>query len=80
MTDFKDVKLEKEEKLDRNGDHSPSDNEKFPEDPIAVLNRRVPDPDAGLSEQERKRIVSHFPTRVSFRPSCPHRIANCSRS
>ena len=56
MATLRHSKLERDEKLYPNGEHSPSDNEEFQEDDIAVLNREVPDPDDGLSEQERKAI------------------------
>jgi hypothetical protein len=42
---------------DSNSDQSPSDHEKHTENkPVAALDLELPDPDAGLSEEERKRI------------------------
>ena len=42
---------------DSNSDRSPSDHEKHVEkDPRAALDEEVPDPDAGLSEEERQKI------------------------
>ena len=46
------------EKRDSTSDQSPSDKEGRP-DPSAIdaFNRAIPDPDEGLSEEERKKIV-----------------------
>ena len=44
------------EKHDSSSDQSPSDKEHI-DDPVAIIDREVPDPDAHLSEEERKRIV-----------------------
>lgn len=49
----------KMETSDRKESDSPSDNEKhLRQSPLDAIDQEVPDPDAHLSDEERKKIVS----------------------
>lgn len=64
---------------DSSSDHSPSDHEKNAnrksEDAVAQVNQEVPDPDEGLSEEERKKIDRKLLWKLDIRlipwVSCP---------